>query len=60
MEVFKAKFLEKFSLAISPISGYTNNRNHSKIAETWLDHIQKQLNRKLIENINRAILCRWL
>ena len=41
MEVFKSKFLPGKKLAITPIGGYTKNRNHSKVAETWLDWIQK-------------------
>lgn len=44
MEVFKAKFLKPLELAVTPVNGYTNNRNYSLAAETWLDWIQKSRN----------------
>ena len=44
MEVFRTNMLQQNKIAITPINGYTNNRNQSKVAKSWLDFLVKQNN----------------
>ena len=48
LEVFKSKFLNENNVAITPVKGYSANKNHSKSADCWLDCIEKFNNVKLI------------
>jgi hypothetical protein len=42
LEVFKSKYLREGLLGVTPVKGYNATRNHSTIAEIWLDWMQKK------------------
>ena len=51
LELFRAKFLNKQEIGVTPIRGYSNRGCFSTIGNCWLDFIQKEINNKLDREI---------